>query len=318
MNKILTITLTIFKPTIEEIKNFFFSVEKINEIYRDKENLVQFMIISDNPELDEEVVNLIEKKVNELNEFENIEFIGTNENLGKTWQIFRNLERIKGDFVKMADPDDFLIPNETVDFIEEKLKKLPKNSLIINSYNQVFEKITKENFTNLENKRFFKKASFNPNSTYPLEILKKVIWDFNLLIWSDDLLGYMLLKEGANIVEIPDNYFYINQSHAGVSVTKAKHSNMKFYNDTILYLSKVEEMTKTDFDLAAFKMITEKPSKWMLEKVANDLSYNESLTAEERFSLLKKVEEKMYYLSWNRDGFKRESQNVFEKLGYLD
>lgn len=313
MKKILTVTLSLYKPSLDELNNFFYSVREINYLYDSfGENQIEFLIVSDNPSLCVEITNFIESEINKITEtHQNIKYVPAVENLGKTWQIIKNLDKINGRFIKLADPDDFLIPKDTFEFVSNFLAHQNEGDLIVvNSYNRVFSEIKVENFSKLEKTIFYKENPFNPNSTYSKSVIEKVDWDFNLLVWSDDLMGFIAIKNGAKIIGAPEHKFYINSAHAGVSVTKKQHSNLRFYNDTILYLDKVKEISNNQDDLKLFNQVTQKPSAWMLEKVYDDLDLNISLSDKEKIVMKETVFSKMLELTINKDEFKISTMKI--------
>ncbi len=284
MNKILTIALTIYKPEIEWLRNYFFSFKKINDKYKGKENPFQFLIISDNPELTEDIEKEI---INEISNISNLEYVPCSENKLRVGQFVESLDKVEGKFVKLADPDDFLDPEETIRFVNEVLVKAPSNSLIINSYRTTSDDINEFNFNDLNTKKFYKNKSYNPNSTYPTEIFKKCKWNFRMLIWSDDLLGFILLSKGAKVLKAKKYYFYINKRHAGVSVTKTEHQSMMYYNDSITLLEKAIEVSeKENISIKKFNKITSKPSIWFFSRVAEDLNLNSTLSRQDKIDKL--------------------------------
>lgn len=282
--KIFTIALTIYNPKIIELENYFYSFRKINEHYS-VDNPFQFLIISDNPELSKEITFFIKDNISDI---ENTQFIETKENLVRVGAVLKNLDKIEGRFVKMADPDDFLIPDKTINFLNECLMSANENSLIINSYRTTNNLITIDNFQEINQNVFYWWNSFNPNSTYPVSILKKIKWDFKLLIWSDDLLGFMLLNQGAKILKAKEHSFYLNNKNNGVSITKNHHNSMSFYNDSMLFFSKVKEIAKNDKKkIRIFNRISSKPNLWMFKQVWIDLDLNTELSLSKKKELFK-------------------------------
>lgn len=287
MKKILTILLTIYDPKEYELENYFYSFNEINERYSKVENPFQFMIVSDNPNLSlekEELLTTFEKKI------DNLKYYPAKENLVRVGAALKWKDEISGKFVKLADPDDFLIPDQTISYVEEHLMKIDEKSLVINSYKTTGEKITIDNFKTLKYKIFYWPNSFNPNSVYSASILKSIKWDFKLLIWSDDLLGFLMLMNGAKISKAKNHAFYINQKHAGVSTTKDTHTSMRFYEDTILFFEKAFKASGNSFKSRfSFKRITSKPNFWLFKQCFNDLELNSSLTKEQKIEHLNNI-----------------------------
>lgn len=268
----LTIALTIFDPLESELDNYFYSFSEIKKLTDNEDFEIQMIILSDNPKLSKEKTDYINKKVSE---YSFVEYVPCVKNGLRVKLIFDNINLIRGRYLKTVDPDDFLIPNETVDFVKDVINNINDDKLIIFSYNRVSEEITFKNYRDLNKSFFYKCNSYNPNSAYPMSIMRKVKWNFKLMIWSDDLLGYLLLKEGAEIYEAPDQSFYINRGHAGVSVTKNKHMSNRFFEDSMKFIFISLDNIKNEDDKKLFKSITNKPARWFMYQILNDIFLNE-------------------------------------------
>lgn len=289
MKKELTIILTIFTPTLRELNNYLYSFSKINEYYdtREIENPIQFLILGDNPNIPKDIEDFL---VENFSKLENLEYKPCKENLVRLGQVFKHLDLVKGRYVKTVDPDDYLIPNKTVDFVENVIKNTEENNrLIIHSYRTVENiDIYWEAIMHCKHKVFFKNQSFNPNSVYPLEIIKKINWDNRTLIWSDDLIGFYLLNEGAKIKSERSSKFYVNLSHNGVSTTDGPHSNMRFYNDSCEFLKLAKKKIGNDINKQLmFSHITGKPSYWFCKQIYEDLYWNTSINRFKKAKLMK-------------------------------
>lgn len=279
MIKEITFVLTLFEPSIREIDNYLFSFKKINEIYykNKSENPIDFLIISDNPNISKELIDYIDSNI--INH-ENIEFIKSDQNRVRLGQLFYYLDKINSKFVKTVDPDDYLDPQKTVDFVKNTLPLTSENNIIVYNYTRVknFD-IHYELIDYCEKEIFYKKQPFNPNSIYPTKILRQINWDEKILIWSDDLIAFLLVKNGASIFEDRNSNFYINLAHGGVSVTDDYHKNMRFYNDSIRFLERsIEEIGDDKFLKEAFILLTSKPSYWFHRQIFRDLYYNISIS----------------------------------------
>lgn len=275
---LLSFVLTIFNPTIKEIKSNLNSFEKILNLTNSKEYNIEFVIINDNPLIDKNILNLIEEYKNNFY----FKFIDCDVNGGRVKPLFDNLDKIEGTFIKTLDPDDLLIPEDTVNFIDDILVLADIDSLIIYSYNVVKEF---NNFTNVlqdNNEIYFKANSYNPNSVYPTNILKKIKWKFNLLIWSDDLLGYLLIINGAKILEAPEHHFYVNNSHLGISTTKTPHKNPRYLFDSIKFMIISLENISTSQQREMYFSITNKPSIWFFNRICEDIILNKSFSLTEK------------------------------------
>lgn len=293
--KEITFVLTAYSLSQREINNFNNSINEINRIYKEEygidhiNNPIDFLILSDNPEIpsfNEE--NFIDLEKNN----KNVKYIPCDENRVRLGQVFKHIENIRSRYVKTIDPDDYLIPNSTVKFVENFLKDFKDNeSLIIHSYNAVRDlDIYHETIEFVDNKIYFKNKSFNPNSIYPLSILKKIKWDWKILIWSDDLIGFLLYLNGAKLASARDYAFYINLSHGGVSTTEDFHRNMRFINDSILFLQiALDFVNEDEFKTNMFITLTAKPSFWFINQIRRDLYFNESIGRIKKLFLMNKV-----------------------------
>lgn len=279
--KKLTLALTVYEPSKEEIDNFIFSAIEIEKI--DSNNLIDFMIISDNPKISSYLCKYIEEKIKPISK---IQFMVNDENLVRVGAVKVVQDKIKGDFIKLCDPDDFIIPDQTLKFVEEHLSKLDGDELVIYSYKTTTTKPTIANFEKANYNTFFWTASYNPNSVYSVEQFKKVEWDFKLLIWSDDLLGYLIWKESRKTSYAKAHKFYINNRAAGVSVTKSKHNSDRFYKDTELFLQKSIDNISSEEERESFLKLTHKPNCWLYNQVAQDLKYHEGKTNLEKIKIL--------------------------------
>lgn len=292
-NILLTIALTIYEPKKIELENYFYSINELFKIYKEnnKKPRFQFLIISDNPDLPEETENFILK---EISSFENTSYVSCKENLVRNLQVYKNLDKLNGKFLKIADPDDYLNPEDTYDLIEENLSKLTGNELIIHSYNRVYTSpINHESINLLKHNIFFKEKSYNPNSIYPIKIFKQINWDFKMMIWSDDLLGFMHYIEKADFIHMPDVVFYVNAAHNGVSKTKTKHTNLRYYNDSLLFLEKTKELILKEGyieeNIKMFKKITGKTSFWFYNQILNDLHFLQKTSRFKKISMMRKL-----------------------------
>ena len=293
--KEITFVLTAYNLSQREINNFNNSINEINRIYKETyglnhiDNPIDFLILSDNPEIplfNEE--NFIKLEKNN----KNVKYIPCDKNRVRLGQVFKHIENIKSRYVKTIDPDDYLIPDFTVKFIESFLKDFQDNeSIIIHSYNVVRDfDIYHETLEFVGNKIYFKNKSFNPNSIYPLSILKKIKWDWKILIWSDDLIGFLLYLNGAKLASARDYGFYLNLSHGGVSTTEDFHRSMRFINDSILFLEIVLDFIKGDeFKTNMLISLTAKPSFWFIDQIRKDLYLNESIGRIKKLFLINKV-----------------------------
>lgn len=291
MKKELTIILTIHSPVIRELRNYKHSFETLSKFYKDKkiDNPIQFLILSDNPNLNKDIEQYIEENFLDI---ENFTYVPCEENLVRLGQIFRNMNLIEGRYIKAVDPDDYLIPEETFEFVENVVKKIESdNHIIIHPYRRTNSLgLYWETAMEIEHDTFYKNASFNPNSVYPTKILKEIDWDFKLLIWSDDLIGFMLKLKGAEIYEDRLSKFYLNSAHAGVSTTTGPHKNMRFYNDSLFFIKKASELINKDENkYSLFKILTEKPSKWLCKQIYIDLYWNKSINRYKKIKLLKNI-----------------------------
>lgn len=290
MGKIeISFVLTIVNPSEREIDNYMHSFEKINDHFKSKAFFpAEFIILSDNPELDESLEKRIKKLSKNLNNFY---YYPCKENKVRLGQVFNKIDKINGKFIKTCDPDDYLDPDKTIHFIENFLPKTKGDEIIIHSYNRVFGfDIHYETIDFVEHKIFFMNNSYNPNSIYPTSIMRKIDWKKNILIWSDDLLGFLLIKNGAKLLAARNHYFYINLAHGGVSTTKLFHSNDRFYNDSIEFLKcAISEINGDNKLLAHFFALTDKPSIWFAKQISTDLSLNTSLNFFKRFFRMRKI-----------------------------
>lgn len=284
--KEITIVLTIYEPKIRELENFKYSTEAINRFYEEKgiENPFQFLMLSDNPNISSETNDYIN---NNFSKIENFDYLTCEENLVRLGQVFKHIDLIKGRYVKTVDPDDFIVPEEMIRYVEEFIKNIEDGKLIVHDYRRVKGiDIHWNTIMNIEHEVFWKKQSFNPNSTYPTCIMKKIKWEDKLLIWSDDLLGYLLYDAGAELVSAEGYSPYVNLAHGGVSTTEDFHKSMRFYDDTIKFLTKASEIIDcNEENKASFIELTAKPSYWFSKQVLIDLYFNSSLSRLEKIRL---------------------------------
>lgn len=294
-NIIITFILTIYEPKIYELDNQLETFKFIKKISYFKSYDIQFLIINDNPNLGKRVENYLIKESKKGI----FEYFPCKENGARVKAIFDHKKYIKGKFVKAVDPDDLLIPELTINFIDKVLLYSKDNSLIIYSYNTVNEIIKFSTYKSLENKIYFKNRSFNPNTVYPAKILKRIEWNFKLLIWSDDLLGFLMVMNGAKVIEKPKYNFYLNNQHAGVSVTKTFHNNPRFTYDSINFLKIAKSKIKKNKDFKKFKKISGKPNLWFFERFCDDLLLNKSFDPKEKIYWLLTLYDLVFELDQN-------------------
>lgn len=277
--------LLFFDPKKFELDNHISTFIEIESRIINKDYKIQYIILSDNPNLDKQTIEYISSRISGTE----ILFIPTNKNGARVKTIIDNLSLVKGKFLKSIDPDDLLIPVQTINFIDNFLIKAKDKSLTIYSYNAVYQKIYFNEIDSINNKVFFRKRSFNPNSVYPTKILRKLNWNFKFLIWSDDLLGFLLVKNGAKVIYKPEYHFYLNQRHAGVSTTKNSHNSMKFTNDSLKFLDIANIEINSKKDEKNFRNNSGKPNVWFFERYCEDSIFNNKLTNEEKIKYIEKI-----------------------------
>lgn len=105
----ISVVLTFYKQTFAEFirwLNYFEELEKFKRDY------LQILILSDNP-------NLM-KPFYEEAELRGVKLIPSKNNLKKAKLIHENIinGNITGDYIKICDPDDYLIPSELINFFD--------------------------------------------------------------------------------------------------------------------------------------------------------------------------------------------------------
>lgn len=275
MNFNLNICLTLYKPDQIELNNYLLAFKKINQIIKDeyknrRNNLINFSVISDNPKLEdnEEIKNIL----NKFKRIKNLEYFSTSKNRKKIGQIINKIDKIDAKFIKLCDPDDLLIPEETIKTSLE-IDNIKGNTIIIhnNKKTRSIQKIVFENIDNIILWEYFSLISFNCNSIYPVNIFKKIKaennWKFKHTVWSDDAINISMQKYNPDYTYLPNFSPYINVPHSGISKTKSKHKNKEFYNASIDLIKLLSKEYK-NFNK---NLITDKPNLFFLKNVLNDL-----------------------------------------------
>lgn len=322
MNFNLNIALTVYKIDLIEIDNYLTIFKKINnkinEEYQDRiDNLISYSIISDNPELEKE--ENFKKILNEFKKIKNLKYYKAEKNLKRINQVIEKINIINAKFIKMCDPDDLILIDETIKIALE-IDNLDPRSYIIHAYRQinVIQKIIFENLENVSFKKFFKPVSFNPNTIYPkyfLKKLKKENWSFNHLQWSDDVLAIKANEYDLIYTYIPNMAPYLNNPGAGVSISKQKHSNLDYYYASCEFIKFLQKSTKNLNN----KIITDKPNKFFIKNVYNDLffydknRFNKSFKFFYMLFLIKKINKN--YISYSNN--KNKKHFFWFKFGLL-
>lgn len=272
----LSICLTIYNPDKIELENYLKSFNKINSEIRTRypgriNNLINFYLISDNPDLEqEEEFNNIKK---EFLKVKNLKYFKAEKNLKRINQVIDKADQINGKFVRMCDPDDIILAQETINIAIE-MDNLSEKSFIIHAYKKAktIQKIIWENLDNINYSKFFKPLSFNPNTIYPNYFLKKLQeenWNFPFLQWSDDALAIKSKYYDLIYVYLPNFAPYLNNPGAGVSISKEDHNNLEYYNASCSLVSFLGKST----DKLNQIIITDKPNKFFVRNVYNDLFF---------------------------------------------
>lgn len=275
----LTVAITLYKPTNKQIDNWS---NCIDDIFKGiGENKIQFIFLSDNPSIEKWVEEKISKIIKKYN---SVIYIPTEENVKRVKTVLNNLDIVTSNFLKFADPDDILIPKQLFKDLET-IKEINLNSIILHSYNTVKKEISYPNIN--KKRRFFWHASYNPNTIYPVNILKKINWRNNFLIWSDDLLGVKTKLMGGEITKKRSISFYLNHRHAGVSTVKEQSYSMDLYNDSIKFLDEIIYEKITEKNL--IKKMTGKPNLFFIKQNFLSLEMNKSLNRFEKIDLYRSL-----------------------------
>ncbi|CRX36962.1 / / hypothetical protein / 440571:441566 Forward [Candidatus Hepatoplasma crinochetorum] len=272
----LSICLTLYNPDKTELENYLKSFNKINQKIKKEypkkiNNLINFYLISDNPNLDQEKVFSNIKE--EFLKIENLTYFKATKNLKRINQVINKADKISGKFVCMCDPDDIILVDETI-YIALEMDNLNEKSFIIHAYRKArtIQKIIWENLENIDYSKFFKPTSFNPNTIYPNYFLKKLQeekWNFPFLQWSDDALAIKSRYYDLIYVYLPNFAPYLNNPGAGVSISKKDHYDIEYYNASF---SLVKFLGKSTDRLDKI-IINDKPNKFFVRNVYNDLFF---------------------------------------------
>lgn len=263
--KALTLIYTLHNPTDDDL-------EKISQvIFSNREDFVDIVVISDNPELNE----FFSKNLPDRKRFK-FKFVPCKVNKRKNRQIFDNLNTVKTKFFKICDPDDRIdIRKLNQQLI--LLEKYPDNSLILHKQN------SERTLLKLKLRyKHYKERSHNSNTIYPTNIFKGYPQHKDFLIWSDDFIGFWALVNGCEAIKSKID-FYINIRHNGISTTKSNHESNQFYYDSITFIEESIKLVGNNKEkLLKFKHITGKPNKWFFKEIINDMNLNTKLTRKER------------------------------------
>lgn len=244
---LITLAITIYKPEYYEIKNWLNYYQRL----KNQKN-IQLIFLIDNPEIDENILNLLKK--------EKAEYKIYDKNYGKFYIIKDACDKnlIKGTFLKICDPDDLIYVNALKKFCKEELIKLNKkrnylittNAAILKAGNYTYDNFKHENIK----LKMFNKIAINSNSIFSTKIIKEEIKNKYLhLTKSSDILFSILalLSQKTIFITIEKGWFYIYNRRKGISSynkfnhnkNKLKEEYRKLFYDTFRYLKILDKMS---------------------------------------------------------------------------
>ncbi|BDV03652.1 MAG: hypothetical protein HPPSJP_3730 [Candidatus Hepatoplasma scabrum] len=244
---ILTLIITIYNPQYYEIKNWLNFKNKLKE-YND----IQFLFLIDNPEINENILNLIKKEKAEYKMYE--------KNHGKFYIVKDACDKniARGLFIKICDPDDLIITEHLLNFANwlKKLKSY-RDYLILTSHGIIKTGYHAEENINMKKIQLktFGGAPINCNTVFSRAIIKRFKNKYDKLSKSSDsLISVNTLLDPKTIYIVADQskWFYIYNWRKGISSynlfdynkkkLKLKYKNL--FLDNYRYLNILKNMQK--------------------------------------------------------------------------
>lgn len=233
MKPLISIVVTVYDLTEIEKDNWIFIGEQLRE--KDVNNKIQYIILNDNPEKDEEYKNL----------FINFEYKSFGKNLGKYQLVKTAADKglIKGRWAKFCDPDDIILVDSLLEFAE-RAELLKDNPVIRLQYSRT---IFSGDWSAREQKSLEIISSLrstislvNENSVIPVQD----IIDFDLEAYNQTKSSDVLFALASSIKNTPVTVlkkpFYIYNFHKGISNEDKKNivkdKNVKFHKELITFL----------------------------------------------------------------------------------
>lgn len=207
MKRQLTILLTLFKPTNEEIKYW-------KEAYLELKKIgYSVHFLSDNPKLEYKNFSFLDES----------DWFPSSNNKGKFWVVFNHVDsgQVRTKYFKTADPDDYISINKLneIDF------NLFNNEILRTKY----FKINNDKFSNqndIENSIDILPIGSRSTYSTPTTILptngifgrKNKFFDdeIYLNLFEDQILALLCFLEGSKLKEI-DEVFYLYKENNGIS-----------------------------------------------------------------------------------------------------
>ena len=195
------------------------------------------------------------------NEFENFKLIGDENNQGTVKNVIKGMEKVRGRYVKLISPGDFLYNEKTLELIVEEIKKSEAIMYFGNSIYYSFEKNDLK-FYNIRNPRdidvFIKNKKKKIKRNYLLrqdyilgascvvqsksffKYLKKIE---NFVVYAEDCVYIYMIAEGIVPKYINENILWYEYG-SGISTSKETLWNKKILadNEATYYSLKKEKL----------------------------------------------------------------------------